>query len=34
LTPVGPIGVYYAFPVIKKSTDTVENFSFSLGAKF
>jgi len=34
LTPVGPIGIHYAFPIIKKSTDSVENFSFSLGAKF
>ena len=34
LTPVGPIGIHYAIPIIKKSNDIEENFSFSLGSKF
>jgi len=34
LTPVGPIGIHYAVPFIKKSTDVEENFQFSLGSKF
>jgi len=34
LTPVGPIGLHYAKPIIKKSTDVVDTFRFDLGASF
>ena len=34
LTPIGPIGVVYAQPLIKKSTDKTKTFSFELGATF
>ena len=34
LTPIGPIGVYYAFPIIKKTGDLTKSFSFALGTSF
>jgi len=34
LTPVGPIGFYYATPLIQKSGDSTESFSFELGTTF
>jgi len=34
LTPIGPIGVHYARPLIKKSTDSTSSFRFDLGASF
>jgi len=33
-TPIGPIGVNYSKPLISKSGDNLESFSFSLGASF
>ena len=34
LTPIGPIGVHYALPVIKKENDLTSSFSFALGTSF
>ena len=34
LTPIGPIGMHYAWPIIKKSGDTKESFAFELGTTF
>jgi len=34
LTPIGPIGIHLAKPIISKSTDTTESFSFELGSTF
>ena len=34
LTPIGPIGIHYAVPIIKKSGDNTESFRFDLGASF
>jgi len=34
LTPIGPIGIFVAKPLIKKSNDATETFSFQLGANF
>ena len=34
LTPIGPLGFNLAKPLIKKSGDSTETFSFELGAKF
>jgi len=34
LTPIGPIGIHYALPFIKKSGDSTESFRFDLGASF
>jgi len=34
LTPIGPIGLYAAKPLIKKSGDETKTFSFELGANF
>lgn len=34
LTPIGPIGLYAAVPVLKKSNDQTTNFDFSLGTTF
>jgi len=34
LTPIGPIGLHYARPLIKKSTDSTSSFRFDLGASF
>ena len=31
LTPIGAIGIYWSTPILKKSGDIIENFSFSLG---
>jgi len=33
-TPVGPIGVFWSKPVISKSSDSLQTFSFNLGATF
>jgi len=33
-TPIGPLGMHLAKPIIKKNGDTLETFSFNLGAKF
>jgi len=33
-TPIGPLGFHFAKPIVKKSSDTLESFSFSLGSKF
>jgi len=34
LTPIGPIGIYFAKPLIKKDGDNTETFSFELGTTF
>jgi len=34
LTPIGPIGIFLAKPLIKKSGDNTETFSFSIGSSF
>jgi len=34
LTPIGPVSVYGAYPIIKKSNDSTETFSFELGTTF
>jgi len=34
ITPVGPIGVHYAIPIIKKANDSTTSFSFALGTTF
>jgi len=34
LTPVGPIGIHYAIPIIKKSGDSTSSLSFALGTSF
>ena len=34
LTPVGPLGIYMAEPLIKKSGDKTTNFEFTLGSTF
>jgi len=34
LTPIGPISMFAAKPLVSKSTDKTESFSFELGAKF
>ena len=34
LTPIGPLGIHLAKPIIKKNGDTLETFSFNLGSKF
>jgi len=34
LSPIGAIGFNWTTPIIKKSGDTIENFSFSLGTGF
>ena len=34
LSPIGPIGMYWSTPLLKKSGDIVENFSFSIGTGF
>ena len=34
LTPIGPLGVHYAIPLIKKSDDLTTSFSFDLGTSF
>ena len=34
LSPIGAIGFNWSTPIIKKSGDTLENFSFSLGTGF
>ena len=33
-SPIGPIGIYYAVPIKKLSTDVTEEFSLNLGASF
>jgi len=34
ITPIGPIGIHYAVPVIKKDEDLTSSFSFDLGTSF
>ena len=34
LSPIGAIGIYWSTPILKKSGDVNENFSFSLGTGF
>ncbi len=34
LSPIGAIGAYISTPIIKKSSDTIESFGFSLGSGF
>ena len=34
LTPVGPIGIHLSQPILKKSGDSLETFSFQLGTSF
>ena len=34
LSPIGAIGIYWSTPILKKSGDVIENFSFSLGTGF
>jgi len=34
LTPIGPIGVHYAQPILKKSSDSTQSFRLDLGASF
>ena len=34
ITPIGPIGIHYAIPVIKKSGDATSSFNFDLGTSF
>ena len=34
LTPVGPIGIYAAKPLLKKSTDKTKTVEFTLGTSF
>jgi len=34
ITPVGPLGFHYAYPIVKKSNDIIKTFSFELGASF
>jgi len=34
LTPIGPIGLHVAKPIIKKAGDDTQSFAFELGAKF
>ncbi|KAA0445786.1 MAG: BamA/TamA family outer membrane protein [Candidatus Thioglobus sp.] len=33
-TPIGPIGIYVARPLISKKKDDIKNFSFTLGTTF
>ena len=33
-TPIGPIGVHLAKPLIKKDEDSLESFAFTLGSSF
>ena len=34
LSPIGPIGFYWSTPLMKKTGDIIENFSFSIGTGF
>ena len=34
LTPIGPIGIHYALPIVKKNGDSTTSFSFNLGTSF
>jgi len=34
ITPIGPIGIHYAIPVVKKSGDLTSSFTFDLGTSF
>jgi outer membrane protein insertion porin family len=34
LTPVGPLGIYAAKPLVKKSADQTKTFEFTLGTSF
>ena len=33
-SPIGPVGITYAQPISKKSTDNVKNFQFTIGSVF
>ena len=33
-TPLGPLGIYYAQPILKKADDNIESLSFTLGSSF
>jgi len=33
-TPIGPLGIFYAQPLLKKNSDSVENLAFTLGKSF
>ena len=34
VTPLGPLGIYYAEPILKKADDNIESLSFTLGSSF
>ena len=34
LTPIGPLGIYAAKPLIKKSNDETTTFEFTIGSTF
>jgi len=34
VTPLGPLGIYYAQPILKKADDNIESLSFTLGSSF
>ena len=34
LTPIGPLGIYAATPLVKKSTDKTKTIEFTLGTSF
>ena len=34
LTPIGPIGMHYAVPILKKDSDSTSSFQFELGTSF
>ncbi|MEO1939490.1 BamA/TamA family outer membrane protein [Candidatus Thioglobus sp.] len=34
LTPVGPLGIYAATPLVKKSADKTKTIEFTLGTSF
>jgi outer membrane protein insertion porin family len=34
LTPIGPLGIYAAKPLVKKSDDKIKTIEFTLGTSF
>jgi outer membrane protein insertion porin family len=34
LTPIGPLGVYFAKPFLKKTGDKTKSFEFTIGTSF
>lgn len=34
LTPVGPLAIFYAIPIVKSTEDKIRNFNFALGTSF